>query len=84
VATTPRGDSPPRSWAAHGVAGPIRPNANITIEPLNDSTRSRVTSELDFERHGAGVPLVAVVRRLARKGAPTSYRNLKEQVESGE
>jgi uncharacterized protein YndB with AHSA1/START domain len=74
--------SPPRSWAAHGVAGPIRPNANITIEPLNDSTRSRVTFELDFEGHGAGVPLVAVVRRMARKGAPTSYRNLKERLEN--
>jgi uncharacterized protein YndB with AHSA1/START domain len=75
--------SPPRSWAAHGVAGPIRPNANITIEPLSDSTRSRVTFALDFEGHGAGLPLVAVVRRMARKGAPISYRNLKERLESG-
>jgi uncharacterized protein YndB with AHSA1/START domain len=73
--------SPPTSWAAHGVAGPIRPNANITIEPLNDSTRSRVTFALDFEGHGAGVPLVPVVRRMAAKGAPTSYRNLKERLE---
>jgi uncharacterized protein YndB with AHSA1/START domain len=32
--------NPPTSWAAHGVAGPIRPSANITVEPLNDSTRS--------------------------------------------
>ncbi len=75
--------SPPRSWAAHGVAGPIRPNANITIEPLSDSTRSRVTFALDFEGHGAGLPLVAVVRRMARKGAPISYRNLKERLECG-
>src|SRR5215204_629079 len=34
--------NPPTSWAAHGVAGPIRPSANITLEPLNDSTRSCV------------------------------------------
>jgi uncharacterized protein YndB with AHSA1/START domain len=75
--------NPPTSWAVHGVAGPIRPNANITVEPLNDSTRSRVTFALDFERHGIGVPLVPVVRRMAAKGAPTSYRNLKERLESG-
>src|SRR5918995_1410164 len=36
----------PRSWAAHGVAGPIRPSASISVEPLNDSTRSRVTFAL--------------------------------------
>jgi uncharacterized protein YndB with AHSA1/START domain len=76
--------NPPRSWAAHGVAGLIRPNANITVEPLNDSTRSRVTFALDFEGHGIGVPLVPVIRRMAAKGAPTSYRNLKERLESGD
>jgi uncharacterized protein YndB with AHSA1/START domain len=75
--------NPPRSWAARGVAGPIKPNANVTVEPLNDSTRSRVTFALDFEGHGIGVPLVPVVRRMAAKGAPRSYRNLKERLESG-
>jgi uncharacterized protein YndB with AHSA1/START domain len=74
----------PRSWAAHGVAGPIRPNATVTVEPLADSTRSRVTFALDFEGHRAGVLLVPLVRRLAAKGAPTSYRNLKERLESGD
>ena len=76
--------SPPSSWAAHGVDGPIRPNANITVEPLDHSARSRVTFALDFEGHGIGKPLVPVVRRQALKGAPTSYRNLKERLESGE
>ena len=75
--------NPPTSWAVHGVAGPIRPNTNITVEPLNNSTRSRVTFALDFEGHGIGVPLVPVVRRMAAKGAPTSYRNLKERLKSG-
>jgi uncharacterized protein YndB with AHSA1/START domain len=76
--------SPPRSWAAHGIAGPIRPNANITVEPLDDSTRSRVTFALDFEGHGIGVPLVPVLRRMATKGAPRSFRNLKERLESAD
>ena len=74
--------SPPRSWAAHGIAGVIRPNATITVEPLTDGTRSRVTFTLDFEGRGAGVPLVPIVRRMAAKGAPTSYRNLKDRLES--
>src|SRR5215207_1649986 len=76
--------NPPRSWAAHGVAGPIRPNANLTVEPLNDSTRSRVTFALDFKGHSIGVPLVPVIRRMAAKGAPRSYQNLKKRLESGE
>jgi uncharacterized protein YndB with AHSA1/START domain len=74
--------SPPRRWSARGVSGPIRPSADITVEPLDDGTRSRVTFALDFEGHGAGVPLVPVVRRMAAKGAPTSYRNLKARLES--
>jgi uncharacterized protein YndB with AHSA1/START domain len=73
---------PPRSWAVHGVDGPIRPEASITIEPLDDGARSRVTFALDFEGHGIGVPLVPLVRRQAHKGAPISYRNLKERLES--
>jgi uncharacterized protein YndB with AHSA1/START domain len=75
--------SPPRSWAVHGVDGPIRPNANITVEPLDDGERSRVTFALDFEGHGIGKPLLPVVRRQTLKVAPTSYRNLKERLESG-
>jgi hypothetical protein len=75
--------SAPRSWAVHGVAGPIRPNANVTVEPLNDGAWSRVTFALDFEGHGIGKPLVPVVRRQTLKVGPTSYRNLKERLESG-
>jgi uncharacterized protein YndB with AHSA1/START domain len=76
--------NPPRSWAAHGVAGPIRPNAKITVEPLNDNTRSHVTIALDFKGHGIGVPLVPVIRQIAAKGAPTSYQNLKIRLENGD
>jgi uncharacterized protein YndB with AHSA1/START domain len=75
---------PPRSWAVQGVDGPIRPSANVTVEPLDDGTRSRVTIALDFEGHGIGVPLVPIVRRQAQKGAPTSYLNLKRRLESAD
>jgi uncharacterized protein YndB with AHSA1/START domain len=76
--------NPPTSWAARGVAGPIRPSASISVEPLNENTRSCVTFVLDFEGHGIGVPLVPVVRRIAAKGAPRSYQNLKERLENGD
>jgi hypothetical protein len=51
------------------------------VEPLGDGTRSRVTFALDFTGHGIGVALVPMVRRLAARGAPVSYRNLKEILE---
>src|SRR5262245_50635202 len=76
-------NDPPRSWAVRGIDGPIPPHATITVEPLDNGTRSRVTFTLDFEGHGVGVPLVPLVRRQAEKGAPASYRNLKELLEAG-
>jgi uncharacterized protein YndB with AHSA1/START domain len=74
---------PPRRWAARGVDGPFRPSAAITVEPL-DGGGSRVTFALDFEGQGIGrlLPL-EVIRRMAAKGAPRSYRNLKERLEGG-
>ncbi|MGH8825073.1 MAG: SRPBCC family protein [Jiangellaceae bacterium] len=75
-------NDPPHGWAAQGIDGPIRPHATITIEPLNDGSRSRVTFVLDFEGHGLGIPLVPLVRRQAQKGAPNSYRNLRQLLES--
>jgi uncharacterized protein YndB with AHSA1/START domain len=74
---------PPRSWAAHGVDGPVRPRATITVEPRGDGARSRVTFVLDFEGHGIGVPLLPLIRRQAQRGAPASFRNLKRRLETG-
>jgi uncharacterized protein YndB with AHSA1/START domain len=75
---------PASGWAAHGIDGPIRPIATITIEPRHDGARSRVTFTLDFAGHGIGVPLIPLVRRQARKGAPVSYRNLKRRLDGGD
>jgi uncharacterized protein YndB with AHSA1/START domain len=78
-------NSPPRRWAVRGVGGgPLRANATMTVEPIDGGTRSRVTMALDFQGRGIGrliVPLV--VRPMAAKGAPVSYRHLKERLESG-
>ena len=73
---------PPHRFSAHGVEGPIRPHASIDVEPLDDGARSRVTFELDFEGHGFGKALVPAVRQLASRGAPESYRRLKERLEA--
>jgi uncharacterized protein YndB with AHSA1/START domain len=74
-------NDPPNSWGAQSVDGPIRAHATITIEPIDDGTRSRVTFTLDFEGHGIGVPLLGLIRKQAQKGAPTSYQNLKKLLE---
>jgi uncharacterized protein YndB with AHSA1/START domain len=72
----------PRTWAARGVDGPVRPNASILVES-DGATGSRVTFALDFQGRGIGRLLVPlVVRPMAAKGAPVSYRNLKERLES--
>ena len=74
-------NDPPHGWAARGIDGPIRTNATITVEPVNGGARSRVTFTLEFEGHGIGIPLLPLVRRQAEKGAPNSYRNLKNLLE---
>jgi uncharacterized protein YndB with AHSA1/START domain len=74
---------PPRSCAARGVDGPLRPSASITVEPLEGS-RSRVTFRLDFQGKGIGKLVPEVVRQLALKGAPKSYQHLKERLEHGD
>jgi uncharacterized protein YndB with AHSA1/START domain len=75
---------PPHRWAVRGVDGTFRPGAEVTVEPLGDGSRSRVTIALDFAGHGIGRVLpVAVIRRMAARGAPRSYQHLKEVLERG-
>jgi hypothetical protein len=54
------------------------------VEPLAGGTGPRVTIALDFEGHGFGKLLpLEVIRRMAARGAPKSYRNLKDRLEQG-
>lgn len=76
-------DDPPRSWAARGISGPFLANGRIDIEPLDDGGHSRVTFTLDFDAHGVGSALLPLVERMTRAGAPKSYQNLKQLLESG-
>lgn len=73
--------SPPRTWAARGVDGPIRPDVTLTVEPTGDGTGSRATFTFSFQGHGIGEVLVPVVRRMTARQAPASLRTLKERLE---
>jgi uncharacterized protein YndB with AHSA1/START domain len=73
---------PPRRWADRGIDGPIRARVAVTVEPLADSSRSRLTIELDFTGHGIGKLLVPlVVRPQAARGMPENMARLKQRLE---
>jgi uncharacterized protein YndB with AHSA1/START domain len=74
---------PPRRWADRGVEGPIRAIVGVTVEPLADGSRSRLTIEVDFTGHGIGRLLVPlVVRRQAATEMPGNMTRLKQRLES--
>jgi hypothetical protein len=74
---------PPRRWADRGISGPIRAVVAVTVEPLADRSRSRVTIELDFTGHGIGKLLVPLfVRRQAASEMPENMRRLKQRLEA--
>ena len=73
---------PPRRWADRGIAGPIRAVVSVTVDPLDEGTRSSVTIELDFEGHGIGKVLVPLlVRRQATRDMPSTMLRLKQRLE---
>jgi uncharacterized protein YndB with AHSA1/START domain len=75
---------PPTRWALHGIDGPIRATVDVTVDPLDDATRSRVSIAIEFEGHGIGKLLVPlVVRREAEREMPVNVRQLKERLEGG-
>jgi len=68
----------------HGIDGPIRATVNVSVEPVDQHARSKLTIGLDFEGHGIGKLLVPlVVRRGAQKEMPENLRRLKQRLESG-
>jgi uncharacterized membrane protein len=73
---------PPRRAAFRGLDGPIRPVGTVTVEPLDDGARSRVTLELDLVGHGIGKLIAPLVRLDARKRIPQDQARLKERLES--
>jgi uncharacterized protein YndB with AHSA1/START domain len=75
---------PPHRWADRGISGPIRAIVEVTVEPLADTSRSRVTIELDFAGQGIGKLLVPLlVRRQAASEMPENMTRLRQQLEAG-
>lgn len=75
---------PPRRWADCGIDGPIRAIVIVTVEPLEDGSRSRLTISVDFTGHGIGKLLVPlVVRRQAAGEMPGNMARLKQRLEAG-
>ncbi len=72
---------PPRRWEVRGIDGTLRPGMLVEVEPLG-STRCAVAFTLDFEGEGLADLVTPVVRRMAARTAPTSYRRLKALLES--
>ncbi len=72
---------PPRRWADRGIDGPVRAKVAVTVEPLDDGSRSRLTLELDFTGHGIGRLLVPlIVRRQAANEMPDNIKRLEERL----
>ena len=74
---------PPRRTVFRGVAGPIRPLGTLTVDSLEDGSRSRVTLEFDLRGHGIGVLIAPFARRMARSDIAKSQAKLKEVLERG-
>jgi uncharacterized membrane protein len=74
---------PPRKTSFRGLEGPVRAVGTVTVEPLDDGSRSRVKLEFDLEGHGIGKLLAPLARRQARKQIPNNQLQLKERLESG-
>jgi uncharacterized protein YndB with AHSA1/START domain len=84
VTTTITEYDPPRRWADRGIDGPIRAIIAVTVEPLADGSRSRLTIDVDFTGHGIGKLLVPlVVRRQAAREMPGNMTRLKQRLEAG-
>ena len=73
---------PPRGWGVRGIDGPIRAIVDVSVSPLDDGRRSRVTIELDFAGRGIGKLLVPLaVRPSARKEMPANLERLRARLE---
>jgi uncharacterized membrane protein len=74
---------PPRQSSFRVLDGPVRADGTISIEPIGDGSRSRVTFTIEFKGHGlAGRVLLPVARTQARKQIPKDQARMKELLES--
>lgn len=74
---------PPRRSSFRVLDGPIRAVGTISVEPVSDGSRSRLTFTVDFQGHGLGGKLLLpVAKGQARKQIPKDQARMKELLES--
>jgi uncharacterized membrane protein len=74
---------PPRQSSFRVLDGPVRALGTVSVEPLGEGSRSRLTITIDFSGHGlAGKVLLPVAKSQARKQIPKDQARLKELLES--
>ena len=74
---------PPRRSAFRGIAGPVRPLGRVTVEPIGDGSRARVSIEFTLVGHGIGKLIAPLARMQARKSIVESQERLKAKLEAG-
>lgn len=74
----------PRTWGVRGIDGPVRAVVDVSVEPLDDGARARLTIGVDFEGRGLGAVLVPlVVRPQAAREMPANLERLKARLAGG-
>jgi uncharacterized membrane protein len=74
---------PPRKSSWRVLNGPVRAVGSVTVEPVGDGSRSRVTVDFDLEGHGIGALIAPFARMQARSQVPKDQAKLKEILERG-
>ena len=75
--------NPPRQSSFRVLDGPIRAAGTISIAPIGDGSRSRLTITIDFTGYGlAGKVLLPVAKAQGRKLIPKDQARMKELLES--
>jgi uncharacterized protein YndB with AHSA1/START domain len=74
---------PPHRTTFRGIAGPVRPIGTVTVEPVGDGSRSRVSIDFNLVGHGVGVLFAPLARMQAKKDIPRIQEQLKARLESG-
>lgn len=75
---------PPRKIVWRALKGPVRPVGTVTVEPLADGSRSRLTVQIDMQGQGLLGKLIApLASRDAATQLPKDHTRLKEVLERG-
>ena len=74
---------PPRRSSFRGTAGPVRPVGTVTVEPIEDGSKSRLTLDFNLVGLGIGVLIAPFARMQAKKDIAKSHERLKARLEEG-